>query len=564
MRINAPIVLVAGLFVAAAQPSAQTPASHLRSDFGGPCVMEPTRPDAPLYWVTGRVVDDLTSAPIAQATVVLTSACLARDVAGQRTSKQWTAQAISDEEGTFRFDNVPAMTAHIRANREGYQDIWPFRRTVGDPIQHYNIGANTAPITLRLAPSPSMSGVLLGPDQKPLAHARVTARSYGSWAGWRQPEYGNTVETASDGSYRFPSLFPGRYLVVAQPCLAQPVTLNRDEQGRVVGYVPVSYPASSADGTQSYLELAEGQQAQVDFELKPETLHHIKGTITGRDLWPPSIDLFDLAGLNSYVVKMAARCCGFEAWLPNGTFRLEAQFTSADGEFIGSMPIEVRDADVDGVMFPLAKRVSLEIPLEIRGVDTDKSDTVGKAWYLQLIHFKPDGSLDAGPQSTSAGWMRPGSLRTESIIATTGSYPVVLTTTGNAYARSISRGAIDLIRDPLVVRPGDAPEPIRVVVAEGAMVDGVTRREGSPMPAWVYAVPERPDARLLNGIASDANGKFHLEGLAPDRYLFFASDVEVPLDAHNAAEISYWRQLGQSLTLEAGKTASLELRVVTR
>ena len=103
-----------------------------------------------------------------------------------------------------------------------------------------------------------------------------------------------------------------------------------------------------------------------------------------------------------------------------------------------------------------------------------------------------------------------------------------------------------------------------MVVAEGAMVEGVTRREGSPLPAWVYAVPERPDARLLNRVASDANGKFHLEGLAPDRYLFFASDVEVPFDVHDAADMRYWQPLGQSLTLEAGKTAVLDLGTVRK
>jgi hypothetical protein len=51
--------------------------------------------------------------------------------------------------------------------------------------------------------------------------------------------------------------------------------------------------------------------------------------------------------------------------------------------------------------------------------------------------------------------------------------------------------------------------------------------------------------------------------LAPARYLFFASDVEVFLNVHNAAEISHWQRRGQSLTLQAGKTTSLELRVNT-
>jgi hypothetical protein len=559
------VVPMAGLFVSAAQLPGQTPSSQPHVEFfSGPCVMALAGPDAPLYRVTGRVVDDLTSAPLSQATVVLSSDCLARDENGQRTPNNWTAQVVSDEQGAFRFDNVPAMRAFISANLQGYQDLQPLRRAAGDPLSRYSIGENTAPIKLRLAPSPSISGVVRGPDHIPFAHARVSLWCYRTWAGWRQLQYCNTLPTAADGSYRFPSLFPGRYLVVAEPWQGMPQMPKSDPQGRTIGYVPVSYPTLSADGSVSFMELAEGQQARVDFELKPEALHHITGTVTGRDVWPPIIDLVDAAGSKSYVLKTAARCCRFEAWVPNGRFSLEAQFTSVDGEFIGSTPVEVRDADVDGVVFSLTKRTGMEIPIEIRPADTGKADLVGKALSLQLIHLKPNGDVDSVPQSTMAGWMKPASVRRESITATTGSYAVALTATGNVYARSISRGATDLIREPLIVGPGDAPEMIHVIVAEGAMVDGVTRREGSPMPAWVYAVPERADARLLNAVASDANGKFRLEGLAPDRYLFFASDVEIPLDVHNAAEMSHWQKVGQSLTLEAGKTASVELGVQIR
>ena len=527
--------------------------------------MEATRPDAPGYRVVGRVVNDLTGASIAKATVVLSSLCIARDAAGQRTSKQWKARVVSDNEGSFQFDNVPAMTAYFGADREGYQDIWPFRQTPGGAIAHYSIGANTAPITLRLAPSPSLSGLVRGPDHAPVAHVWVAAKRYGAWAGWRQVEGGNSVETGADGSYRFASLLPGRYRLVAQPWRERSESPEPDPQGRAIGLVPVRFPAVSVDNSDSYMELAEGQQAHVDFEFKPEILHHVTGTVSGRDVWPPIIEVFDPAGVNSYPLKVAARCCGFEAWLPNGRFSLEAQFAINGCEFIGSAPIEVRDVDVEGVVFPLLKRTNVEIPIEIRAEDTSKADAVVKAEYLQLIHLRLNGSLEAGPQSTLAGWMKPTrSVRTESITAMTGTYPVVLAVTGNVYARSITRGATDLIRQPLVVRPGDAQETIRVVVAEGAMVEGVTRREGSPLPAWVYAVPERPDARLLNRVASDANGKFHLEGLAPDRYLFFASDVEVPFDVHDAADMRYWQPLGQSLTLEAGKTAVLDLGTVRK
>jgi hypothetical protein len=560
-RVLSGLVVTMGFLCGAA---AQTPSAVPVLIHRGPCVMDAIPADAPRYRVTGRVIDDLTGGPIAHATVVLSSLCAALDATEQGARHHWTAQGVSDQEGNFLLDNVPAMAAYLTASHDGYQEIWSFRRAADDPIGKYSIGKDTGPITLRLAPSPSISGVVRGPGGAPLAHAWVTLWCYRTWAGWRRREYCNSLETASDGSYAFTLLQPGRYALVAQPWLVSQEPPRHDAQNRGVGYVPASYPPPAAGGADSLMELAEGQQAHVDFELHEETLHHVTGTVSGREMWPPIVDMVGSNGSKSYVVKIANRCCGFESWVPSGHFSLEAQFTSVDGEFIGSTPMEVRDADVEGVEFPLARRTGVEIPIEIRTVPADNADAMRKVLYLQFVKLRPNGYVESGPQSTMAGWMRPtGALRMESITALPGSYAVALTTTGNVYAQGISCGAADLMREPLVVRPVETPDVIRVAVAEGAMVEGVTRREGNAVRAWVYAVPERADASLLQAIVSDANGKFRLEGLTPGRYLFFASDVEVPLDAHNAAEMSYWQHVGQSLMLEAGKTASLELWVVT-
>jgi len=528
----------------------------------GPCVMSPIAADAPRYRVTGSIIDDLTGAPIAHATVRLAGVCRAPKATGQAAQDHWPVEVVSDDDGKFVIENVPAMAVNLTASQDGYQEVWPFRRTANDPIGTYNIGSDTDPITLRLAPAPSISGVMRGSDGAPLAHAWVTLWCYHTWAGWRRLDYCNSLETAADGSYRFGPLQPGRYALVAQAWLAKQEPPKRDAQGRTVGYVPVRYPTWPESGADSFMDLAEGQQARVDFELQRQELHHITGRVSGREQWPPIIDVVDRSGSKSYIIKMGLRCCGFEAWVPSGRFRLESQFTSGDGEFIGSMAVAVTDEDIEGIVFPLGRRTSAEIPIKITAAPANNADAIIQAWYLQLIDLKQNGYVETGPQSTLAGWMRAtGASRTESISVLSGSHAVALTTSGNVYAQSISSGGTDLIRESLMVNPDQAPDMICVVVAEGALVEGVTRREGSSVRAWVYAVPEQADARLLQAVASDADGKFRLEGLAPARYLFFACDVEVPLDVHNASEISRWQRRGQSLTLQAGKTASLELQV---
>jgi hypothetical protein len=312
------------------------------------------------------------------------------------------------------------------------------------------------------------------------------------------------------------------------------------------------------------MQLSEGQQACVDFQLHREVFHRVTGTVTGREPWPPILRVFD-HGPVDYSLTLASICCAFEAWLPRGRFRLASQFTSVDGGFVGSAPVEVGDADVEGVAVRLMRRTRVEIPIEFRPDPAAHEDLLRQVLFLQLIGLNPDGSGDAGPWSTQSGFGRPAALRKGSVVAFSSvPYMAALTTAGNVYAKSITAGGIDLTREPLLIDPDRPPELIRVVVAEGASVEGVTRRNGEAGRAWVYAIPDEADGRLLQPVESDAEGKFRMQGLAPAGYLFFATGEQIALEMQDEAEIRYWHSLGQTLMLFAGKTASLDLPVHTQ
>ncbi|HEY1217359.1 MAG: carboxypeptidase-like regulatory domain-containing protein [Bryobacteraceae bacterium] len=524
----------------------------------GVCVGDPVPADVARYPVTGHVIDDLTGLGIAHATVSLDEFCSDPDARGHPAKNHWRAQAIGNEAGEFRFDNVPAMAAALSVSRDGYQDI----------SQDLPATADAVSVTLRLAPYPSISGVVRGLDGAPMPEVLVQLYWHETSSGWRRFSLCGTMKTAADGSYRFPPpLAPGRYAIVAEaPRFGfSHLPPERDAQGRMMGYVPARYPAAPSSGADSSMELVGGQQARVDFRLYQEAYHRLTGTVAGRDRWPPILQVIARGGPSGrYMLKPDRACCGFEAWVPNGRFLLDTQFTSVDGEFVGSMPVEVADSDVDGIAFKLSRRTKVEIPIEIRAAPGASEELIRQFWFLQFIELKPDGSGLGGPMSTQAGIGRTSAPRKESVTAFTGSYAVALMAMGNTYAQSMTSGGADLIRGPLLVDPDHAPETIRVVVAEGAKVEGVTRRDGKPGRAWVYAIPDQPDGRLVQPFASDADGKFRMQGLAPAGYLFFASDKPLPLDLHNEAEIGYWRRYGQSPALEAGKTTPLELAVHTQ
>jgi hypothetical protein len=513
-------------------------------------------PDAPLYPVTGHVIDNRTGQPLAGASVSLSSDCWLPHVDGQPDRNAWSEKVTSDDKGEFRFSGVPAMPVFLGASLDGYQVVM----TIENRVTSYRVSADTSPITLRLASLPSISGVVRGADGAPMANAQVLLIYFNSEAGWPMRTLHGAFRTGADGSYVFPHRPPGRWeLIASVPRSFQPP--RRDQQGRYMGYVPVRYPKLSPGGPHCYLELSEGQQATADFELREQVLHRITGTT---NVSTAIVDVVDSSGAGDYNVRTTGpQSRGFEAWVPKGRFWLESDFTSAYGEFIGSLPVEVGDTDIEGIEFPLMPRNHVTIPVEISAASPDQIGLVRQMSAVRTHRLGLNGYAGAGDGSTMTGWMRDtGATRTESIAAVPGSYAIALAASGKAYAQSISRGGIDLIREPLVIKPGAEQETIRVVLAEGASVEGVVRRVGNPVRGLVYAIPEQPDGRLLQWVRSDADGKFRVDGLAPARYLLFASDVEVPLDGQTASEFpAHWQQLGQGLTLEAGKTTSLDLEV---
>jgi len=132
---------------------------------------------------------------------------------------------------------------------------------------------------------------------------------------------------------------------------------------------------------------------------------------------------------------------------------------------------------------------------------------------------------------------------------------------GNVYAQSVSNDGVDLIHHPFVVKPGHVPNPVRVVLAEAARVDGVATCDGKPCPAWIYAVPEQPQPRYFQPQRSDTSGRFQLQGLAPGTYSFFATDIELPVDVHDPEQLDFWRAKGTGVKLHSGTNASVALAV---
>jgi hypothetical protein len=548
---------------------------QLPTSGGQVCVSQAVPTDHSRYPVTGRVVDDLTGAPIAGAKVrleVAMAGCGAGPV-DPLLKYDGPNEVETDEAGGFRFANVPAAMVNITVSRQHYVQPSEFRRPAR-PSYGYSIGPNLGSVTLRLAPRASISGVLRGEDGTPLRGAWVALYVRWGWAGWLRMEYAESKQTGSDGSYSFPDLQPGRYFLVADPPHAIPEEDPPvpDAQGLVRGYAAVRYPPVQADDAHPFLKLKEGDNLHTDFLFEKKILHFVSGANPVKGNFSASLDLRDENGSNAYVMKARANEDHFEAWLPTGKYQVSARYVLPGEEYVSDawMPLEVRDSDLLGLAIPITLGRNVEIPVEVStlarpGVEAHachETDRMACGFWFLTIEGPVVGPESNRPSAVTDTNHKPNGASWPSVSVRPGSYGVSVISTGITYAKSVMRGSTDLSRELLVVKEGEGAEPIRVVLAEGGSVVGSVVGAAKATGAYIYALPEEPNNLQFNPQVSDEDGKFQMNGLPPGKYFFFATDEMAVINIHDPKEVALWKSFGQAATVYIGKKTEIRLTML--
>jgi hypothetical protein len=149
-----------------------------------------------------------------------------------------------------------------------------------------------------------------------------------------------------------------------------------------------------------------------------------------------------------------------------------------------------------------------------------------------------------------------------------------------AYVSSITSGGTDLGSNPLAIIPGTTPAAVEVTLRNdpGTITgqiaslttnsSGITNTSG-PTPSagerpqlWIYAIPLFSTPANLPTGSLQANGQFTIPNLAPGSYRVVACDAPQEIDFHSAEGLVAWAGKGQTVTVEAGGTASVDLDIL--
>jgi hypothetical protein len=509
---------------------AQDGGTSLSSSFGSAGSITPsTIPSS----VAGQVINASTGAPVSRALVRLNDRAV-----------------LTDNEGKFRFDQNTASSANVLVSKPGYYAGTEF----SEPGNLF-LGSTqlAAPLELRLYPEALLTGTITGPDATPLSRISVSAlRSVYDDAGHRWVGAGQS-QTDSHGNFRIP-VQAGNYRLETR----------YSPQDRTTGQavLPTAVPGESSSNTSQMIRVHGGEEQH--FELRPAVspIHAVTATTQ-----PPSgrgLTRISARSSNGSALQVSPTMNGssgeMKIQLPQGTYTLTARMMSdPEAPEQADTTVTVPDHDVSGVVLQFFPVPAIPVELVVDGSSTSDTTPPNLA-QMGLILQSEQADPDRGDSSIRLTTRRDQKYV---LLAPPGSYQLAARNSGSWYVKSASYGDADLLEQQLVVAPGAAGTPIRIVVSdETAGLQGTVKLNGDPSACWIYLIPASAGVQTVYTTRSNSNGGYTFAHLPPGSYQAVAFERRHSADYRNPESLTPFSGQTHSVSINAGDKPTLNLDAV--
>jgi hypothetical protein len=462
-----------------------------------------------LATVEGRAVNSVAGEPFARESITLRAL--------PPGTEAWVVQ--SDADGRFTFEEMEPGSYVLCVRR------------IGDDGLHLKLSAGQVlkDVEFKVTPPGSIRGSVVDEEGKPLPRAMVFANG-----GINKPS-GGFASADSAGEFRFPNLLPGSYVLKAIPMGGRLAPGKAEER-----LLPTYYPGATDSAGAVPLEVAAGQELQgITIVVRKGRLYHVQGTVlppspdtpladVRLSFWPrsqvqvPAIVIVSSDGNNRSAAggpaPTAPRRDGSfdlgDVW--PGSYYLTASRQGLPRVILGSVQVDINDADVAGVVLRIGEPRQIQGTMRMEG--KDKPDFTGVRVSLRSLD-SPGSSPSAAVDAENAFTLKDVPPDRQLV--------VVMGLPERDYVKSIRLGGQEAIETGLDLTDMPAVPPLDILISpNGATVEGTVNQDDKPSPgAWVCLAPDSVRLELVSKIkfaTATGDGKFSFAGVAPGEYRLYA------------------------------------------
>jgi hypothetical protein len=516
--------------------------------------------------ITGRVLVD--NQPMNGVTVMASSSKGAVEFFSN------VAQAVTDENGEFIFENLSGAGYSVVARAPGY--ISDSLNSDSEPSL-YNIGDN---VTLKMIKGGVITGKVTNSMGEPVVEVPIQVIRVRDIDGRPTNEggFGGSMQRTNDlGIYRVYGLMPGSYIVAAGN--------KRGFDNRENPYyqdVPTYYPSATRD-TASAIVVRSGEEiGGIDISYRGEPGHSISGSVVvpnGAKLGFASVSLKNVTteGMEAFTIARGDRTSFILSGVPDGEYDVIAnsQFEgNADRRSSGSKRVIVKGRDVTGVQILLTPQASLsgrfvldtpkpndskttcnpkstgsfeESNISIRG---DKKDNPKSSLFTNLQGSRSPLSKDGSFELKN---VEPGRYRFFTKLANDDWYirdiRLAQPSQQSTKVQSATAQSSDIALNGIAIKSGENLSGLTVSLSEGAAkLQGyiVPATEGESLPSLlrVHLIPaEKEHANNLLRFAQTrlkTDNTFTFSNIAPGRYWIIALPIPITEPLNMTTRMLAW------------------------